>query len=217
MSVVIEGKDTPFGVLGLHTSPAHVYRGRRAPPVPDGELAVDSDPALRRPAGAALELRSVLGGGTTFSIRLPATRREGTEGEQGGEPDERWLGRDRVVLVLDDDPTVLELVDVALMGAGCDVVVTSDVSEALGAAQERSFDLLILDLNMPKISGWQAFDRFREIDPGLPVLIATGFGSAAEARERGAQGLLPKPNTPDQLVQAVATLIAGSPRRASRA
>jgi len=170
-----------------------------------------------RDHGGSLELRSVLGGGTTFSIRLPATRREGTEGEQGGEPDERWLGRDRVVLVVDDDPTVLELVDVALMGAGCDVVVTSDVREALGAAQERSFDLLILDLKMPTMSGWQAFDRFREIDPGLPVLIATGCGSAAEARERGAQGLLPKPYTPDQLVQAVATLIAGSPRRASRA
>lgn len=139
-----------------------------------------------RDHGGSLELRSVLGGGTTFSIRLPATRREGTEGEQGGEPDERWLGRDRVLLVLDDDPTVLERVDVALMGVGCDVVVTSDVREALGVAQERSFDLLILDLNMSTMSGWQAFDRFREIDPGCPSssppAVALPQRPASEAR-----------------------------------
>ena len=115
-------------------------------------------------------------------------------GGQGSDERERWA---RVV-------------------AGCRVVATTDVTEALRAAEERAFDLLILDLNMPEMSGWDALERFREIDPELPVLIATGVGSGAEARERGAQGLLPKPFTPGQLVEAAAALASGAPRREGR-
>jgi two-component system, cell cycle sensor histidine kinase and response regulator CckA len=93
---------------------------------------------------------------------------------------------------------VLEVSREMLVSLGYRVYATGSGQEALAVYQEKrkEIDLVILDMIMPGISGGETFDRLRDIDPGVRVLLSSGYSINGEAKhilDRGCNGFLQKP------------------------
>ena len=76
------------------------------------------------------------------------------------------------MLIADDDPVIAGMVETLLAREGFEVVHRADGQEALRAAYDRKPDVVILDVNMPKLDGWTVLSRLREVS-AVPVLMLT--------------------------------------------
>jgi two-component system response regulator AtoC len=106
------------------------------------------------------------------------------------------------ILILDDEPDMLENCRRILTRAGHECFVSSDPGEALTLLESAIPDLVITDLRMPTIGGLEIMRRARELDPARPVIMLTAFAtieSAVGAVKAGAFDYLAKPFTMDQL------------------
>jgi two-component system nitrogen regulation response regulator GlnG len=100
------------------------------------------------------------------------------------------------VLVVDDDRAICHLVSAAFAGTDRDVIVAQDVDRALESIRDRRPDVVLLDIELPGISGLEAFDQIKDLDSKLPVIYITGGGTsntAIEAMKLGAFDYLLKP------------------------
>ena len=107
------------------------------------------------------------------------------------------------VLVVDDHPEMARLLCDQLADAGYEVEAADGGAAALAAARARLPDLVISDLRMEKVDGFDVLDGMRAIDPAVPVLIMTAYGaidSAVEAIKRGAYQYFAKPFRLDEVL-----------------
>lgn len=117
----------------------------------------------------------------------------------------------RTILVLEDDRSVVRLLEVELRAAGFQTVETRTVGEAWNEVHERAADAAIVDIGLPGIHGWEFIERLRR-DPTwrkLPVLIISGAIGAAEL-DKSSQldcSVLEKPFEPDDVVEWVEAVI----------
>jgi CheY-like chemotaxis protein len=148
----------------------------------------------------ALKVYSELGKGTTFKALFPAV---GFGANQlpapGGAGEDGWTG-EGTVLLADDEETIRALSKRMLERMGFRVLLASDGREALEIyAQHRDeIVLVILDLTMPRMNGEEAFREMRAIDPGVRVLMSSGYAEnevAARFAGKGTAGFLQKPYT----------------------
>jgi DNA-binding NtrC family response regulator len=110
------------------------------------------------------------------------------------------------ILLVDDEEIVLRSCQ-RILGGAYDVDTARDGLEALGKVNERPYDVLILDIKMPKMDGIEVLRRVKEARPDIEVIMVTGLheiGTAVKAMKLGAQDYLPKPFEPDELELAVA-------------
>lgn len=111
-----------------------------------------------------------------------------------------------LVLVIDDEPGITRLCDRLLSRAGFVVTPLTDPMDGISHLEMNQYDLLLVDIRMPGIDGFEVIDRARRRHPDLAVVIMTGFGTvetAIEALRRGADGLVLKPFSGVELVQSV--------------
>jgi two-component system chemotaxis response regulator CheY len=111
------------------------------------------------------------------------------------------------VLIVDDDPSVLEVLELALSDEGYEVVVARDGREALERALANRPDLMLVDLMMPVMDGWQFVRECRKHDEcgNTPVIILSAARNVDETvRELGVQAVIPKPFNVDHLLDLVA-------------
>src|ERR687898_298508 len=119
------------------------------------------------------------------------------------------------VLVVDDDPTVSDVVRRYLERAGIDVTLAADGPAALAAFAADRPDLVVLDLMLPGIDGLEVCRRMRADDPDVPVVMLTALGEEADrviGLELGADDYVTKPFSPRELVLRVQSVL----RRAAR-
>jgi two-component system, OmpR family, response regulator ResD len=113
----------------------------------------------------------------------------------------------RTVLVVDDEPTITEVVARYLQRAGYRTAVAADGAEALAAASERRPDLVVLDLMLPKIGGLEVMRRLREHDQApLPIILLTAKGEETDritGLRLGADDYVVKPFSPAELVARI--------------
>jgi len=109
------------------------------------------------------------------------------------------------VLLVDDEEMIRTLGRAVLESAGYHVLEAEDGEEAveLYSASSQPIDLVILDLTMPRMSGKDAFRQMAERDPGVRVLLSSGYTADGLADTDGILGLLPKPYRPAELLDAV--------------
>jgi two-component system, OmpR family, alkaline phosphatase synthesis response regulator PhoP len=117
-----------------------------------------------------------------------------------------------LVLVADDDPDILLLITVTLERDGYDVIAAKDGLGALEAAMERVPHLVLLDLMMPGLDGYEVTRRLRgePTTKDLPIVIVTAAAEesqAATALEAGADAYMKKPFSPRELLAKTAALI----------
>ena len=109
------------------------------------------------------------------------------------------------ILAVDDSPSMRDMVRIALTGAGFEVTQATDGEEALQLAREHSFDLILSDVNMPRMDGIELIRALRAEDSyrHTPILMLTTDGSVdrkREGKEAGATCWIVKPFDPAQLI-----------------
>lgn len=112
------------------------------------------------------------------------------------------MSRERI-LIVDDDVNFLELLKVRLESADYEVITHSIEEDAIKAVQQQPFALSIVDLQLIKKDGITLMEEFHKINPEMPVIILTAYGSiesAVEAMKRGAFNYLTKPFDPRELL-----------------
>lgn len=112
----------------------------------------------------------------------------------------------RSILVVDDDAGITSLLTELLRDEGHHVHGVLNAADALAAVEQRRFDLMITDLVLPDLRGNELLQRVKSIQPDLPVILITAFGSinlAIQVLREGASDFIAKPFTPDQLLLSV--------------
>jgi len=123
----------------------------------------------------------------------------------------RHISAKHSVLVVDDEPIVCHSVRRILGKQSCAVEEAFDVDVALRKMKLNKYDLVILDLKMPKRSGIEVLQSIREQYPDVPVIMVSGYASletAIEATRRGAFNFVPKPFTPEELSKVTQEALA---------
>jgi CheY-like chemotaxis protein len=158
--------------------------------------------------GGEIEAWSRSGEGSRFTVRLPV----------GGEVPARvpdapppWPSRRARILVVEDEAAVRDVLVDVLAGQGHDVVACEDGRSALTHMDGPAFDLAMVDLSMPGLSGWEVAKALRAAQPQVPIALVTGWGDQidfAEARTRGIDYLMAKPFNVDDMTRLVAGVLA---------
>jgi DNA-binding NtrC family response regulator len=111
------------------------------------------------------------------------------------------------ILVVDDEPGITRLCERLLNRAGYEVTTFTDPAAAMTFVEKNKFDLLLVDIRMPEISGFDVIAHVKQKQPDIAVLVMTGFGTvdtAIQALREGVDGLLLKPfNSSSELLLTV--------------
>jgi PAS domain S-box-containing protein len=153
--------------------------------------------------GGTIDLVSGSSRGSTFRVRVPALE---SGPEQGGAGGASLAGR--TVLVVDEEPAVLELARTVLERAGCAVLTAGNGVDALALYDHdpQGIDAVLLDLTLPSLGGLETLRALRAIRPDARVILSSGYGvgeAFEEADRLAVAGLLDKPYDPARLVQEV--------------
>ena len=129
-----------------------------------------------RAHGGTVKLQSEVGKGTTVILQLPTSPGNAQDTEPAEGPVQEALGKPCRILLVDDEGIILETIPTMLESLGHTVATASCGEEALSRPDLRSgFDLVILDQNMPGLTGVETLIQLRSECPELPVVLSTGF------------------------------------------
>jgi DNA-binding NtrC family response regulator len=114
---------------------------------------------------------------------------------------------ERVILIVDDEESQRTLLAGFLRKRGFETLQAANVADALATVGARTIDLVLTDLRMPAATGLDLLDGVRQVNPDVPVVVMTAFGTVAgavDAMKRGAADFLTKPIDLDELEVVVA-------------
>jgi len=142
-----------------------------------------------------IDVYSEKGEGTTFNIYLPASEKKVIAEKELAEDVLKGSG---TVLLVDDEEIIIDVAKSILEQLGYTVLVARGGKEAveLYMKNRKEIDLVVLDMIMPEMGGGDAYDRLKEINPDIKVLLSSGYsinGQATEILERGCSGFIQKP------------------------
>jgi PAS domain S-box-containing protein len=162
--------------------------------------------------GGQISVLSTPGQGTTFDVELPAASVEGTEPMPA--PSIAPRGEGERLLVVDDEPIIARVVSEQLRRLGYRVTTVHDPEEALELLAEdpEDFDLVLTDLQMPRMDGVELAARLGQLRPELPVVLSTGNRwsvAGPTARAAGIREIVDKPFRIEELAQALRTALGG--------
>ena len=168
-----------------------------------------------------ISVESKISKGTTFHISLPL-RQEGlakkdpmepsSESQPRGSDLENYVAK---ALVVDDEPDIRGILRKFLEDKGVEVIEAADGLECLEIAQEHELDLIILDVMMPKMNGFEALGDLRKAQPDAQIFIISGYAEKVECGEgipEGVSNFLKKPFDLDVLDKLIQTSLQGKVR-----
>jgi len=161
--------------------------------------------------GGLINVSSEMGEGSTFTIYLPASRRAAER--KTVSPEKPSTPGQGSLLLVDDEQMILDVGAAMLRKLGYTVHVADSGGAALQLYQDRGdvIDLVILDMVMPGMGGGEVFDRLKAMDPGVKVVLSSGYsmdGKASEIMARGCAGFIQKPFNLTQLSEKVLAALA---------
>ena len=117
------------------------------------------------------------------------------------------------ILLVDDEETISDVVEKALTLTGYKVLLARGGEEALEVYRNNRnrIDLVVLDMIMPGMNGKKVFDQLREMDPGVSIILSTGYsmdGEASHLMTRGCSGFIQKPFGIKELSQKIREVMA---------
>jgi len=159
--------------------------------------------------GGYIDVDSTPGHGTTFSIYLPASEKKVRRPVKTAEP---LIKGTATVLLVDDEEVILEVGRELLEVMGYRVLIARDGQEAIQVYKKNrnEIDIVLLDMVTPNVGGGEAYDRIKEINPDVKVLLSSGYsidGEATEILKRGGDGFIQKPFDIKQLSQSIRKIL----------
>jgi PAS domain S-box-containing protein len=161
--------------------------------------------------GGYIDVSSIQGSETTFSIYLPST-------------EERFVNEDAItdqlvtgagtILLVDDEEIITYTGEQMLRKLGYNVIVAENGKKAVDIfiKEHKNINLILLDMVMPGMGGLETFDKLKEIDSDVRVLLSSGYsldGQAREIMDRGCTGFIQKPFTLNDISQKVREILGG--------
>lgn len=150
-----------------------------------------------------IEVDTALGRGTRFRLDFPVAPEAAAPVEAEAEQPKGPVRPGRI-LVIDDEPEVAAVVRDVLSLEGHEVDTAFRANDGIRLVSVSAYDLVLTDLGMPDMSGWEVAEKVANMRPGLPVALVTGWGSSLdeeEARRRGIVAVVHKPFEVDELVR----------------
>ncbi|MHC1743415.1 MAG: sigma-54-dependent transcriptional regulator [Syntrophobacteraceae bacterium] len=123
---------------------------------------------------------------------------------------EKTTQQKQTILVVDDDPHILEVVEARLTSAGYRLITAPGAEQAIRIVKSQQVDLLISDVRMPGMGGMELFKEVHGLHPNLPVIFLTAYGTipdAVNAVKAGATDYLTKPFDGKELVRKVTEIL----------
>ena len=166
-----------------------------------------------------IDVESKPGRGTTFRLYLPVLRAEGKSSvdeivKREGASRKYASGRG-TVLVVEDEEALVRLLREVLSKAGYQTLTAMDGEEAIDLYHhhKEEIDIVVLDLGLPKITGFDVIHELKEQNPGIRIIITTGYLEPqvkSELFQAGVKDCIYKPYSVDDLVEKVGSLIEHS-------
>jgi len=155
-----------------------------------------------------IDVDSRQGRGTRFEVYFPATQKVAARQNKLADKLSRGI---ETVLLVDDEEMIIDVGTRMLTKLGYEVITAKNGAEAIESyeAYPDKIDFVLLDMVMPKVGGGEAFDRLREINPAVKVILCSGYsidGQATDILNRGCNAFIQKPfnlKTLSQNIRAV--------------
>jgi DNA-binding response OmpR family regulator len=163
-----------------------------------------------------IDMASEPGHGTTFDIYLPLPSDAttlipaATAGEE--KKTEQTAANGATILFVEDETHQLNLMQKHLVTEGYRVLTAKDGAEAVQTylLHKQEIDLVVLDLGLPKLNGWEAFKMMKGAHPEVKALFATGFVSPeieAHLQTEDSSAVITKPYSPEDMRKKIATVL----------
>ena len=159
--------------------------------------------------GGYIDVDSEEGKGTTFSIYLPGTEEKIREEKELSNEVVKGGG---VILLVDDEEIVLDAGEQMLKKLGYEVLIATGGQEALELFEQNQdkINMVLLDMVMPRMGGGKTYDKLKEINPNVKVLLSSGYsidGQATEILKRGCDGFIQKPFNLGRISQSIRKIL----------
>lgn len=123
------------------------------------------------------------------------------------EPDE-GIGKKELIMLVEDEKMLLELLKSVLEEDGYRVITAVDGEEAVEVfrGKKNEVGLVLSDMGLPKLGGWEMFEKLREINPNVKVILASGFVDLkmrADVIKKGAKDFVQKPYVPATILKRI--------------
>ncbi len=108
------------------------------------------------------------------------------------------------ILIADDSPTEMNFMKAPFIEAGYEIVTACDGQEALTLAEQQEFDLVVLDVVMPNLNGFQACRKIKDLKPELPIILLTSKNQKSDefwGKRQGADVYMTKPFDANELME----------------
>ena len=166
--------------------------------------------------GGHIEVQSEVGKGTSFVVRLPVVDTAGVQTEPQRLEEEAPATGNFNILVVDDELLVRDAMKAILEGYGHRVATAIDGVDAMDVFQGDTFDVVLLDLGLPKMNGYRVAEKIKGLRPDIPVFFITGWGDDID-REKiktlGVDAVIGKPFQPDDLIFQIEAMLRDERRR----
>ena len=158
-------------------------------------LGLSSAYGIIKGHGGFIDVASKQGNGTCFEIYLPASSEESNKGKEIATSLDK--GKE-VILLVDDESIVIDVGKEMLKGLGYTPLIARGGKEAIEVFRKNQdqIGMVILDMIMPDLHGGEVFDRLKEINSDIKVILSSGYSLEGEAQrilDRGCDGFIQKP------------------------
>jgi signal transduction histidine kinase/CheY-like chemotaxis protein len=204
--IVVEVRDTGVGMTEEH-SRLVANRALEKPPAGRGGRGLSEVAEIIERHGGSMSIESEPGRGTVVRLRLHASRFQIIPPAAGVVEAVHPEQASRILLV-DDDPRLLTVLSDTLESYGHAVTIAGKGEEAVEVFDPTLHDVVITDLGMPRMNGWEVAERIKAKSPDTPVFLLTGWGESVAAHE-GSQfvdRVVAKPVSAEALMEQLAEL-----------
>jgi signal transduction histidine kinase len=205
--VVVEVRDTGVG-MSPEVRRRIADRARTLTPGREPGHGLDQVSDIVERHGGTLTIESERGKGAMVRMRLHASRFQIIPASESAV--ERRISPEQAarVLLVDDDPRLVTVLSDMMRGEGHAVTTATNGEEALAIFDPKGHDVVITDLGMPKMNGWEVAERIKARSPDTAVFILTGWGEGVAAHEsmQFVDRVIAKPVSADALLDQLAEI-----------
>jgi DNA-binding response OmpR family regulator len=119
-------------------------------------------------------------------------------------------GQEACVLIIEDEKNIRDILEEMLSTEGYEVTCAATGKEGIELFKKKRFDLVITDLGIPQMSGWDVADQIKSINPSTPVILSTGWGlkfDPVKMKSPNVDRIIKKPFNLEQVLEVISDLL----------